>query len=214
LKPEDNESFDQQAHANMNMDAIDAALKAVSDVAAAAETPAAAQAKADAAEVNAKSWIGILGDLLTTAKANIVAAINELKTGHDAHLADEDPHPVYIKHSLATDANDFLVSSAAGVFGKKTIAEVKTLLGVDTPSSPIKSIQRGVTGVPTNADVNVTISAVDMGKAMVNFLGASLPVDRVDAYPLIRLVSPTVLRCSKYQTQYNTTVSWEVVEFA
>jgi len=39
-------------------------------------------------------------------------------------------HDVYILHSLATAANDFLVASGAGVFVKNTLAEVKTLLGL------------------------------------------------------------------------------------
>lgn len=38
----------------------------------------------------------------------------------------------YILHSLATAANDFLVASGAGVFIKKTLAEVKTILGLGT----------------------------------------------------------------------------------
>ena len=46
------------------------------------ETPAGAQAKADAAETNAKnhanSLVGTLSNLLTTAKTNVVAAINEI----------------------------------------------------------------------------------------------------------------------------------------
>lgn len=37
-------------------------------------------------------------------------------------------HDIYILHSLATAANDFLVSSGAGVFVKKTLNEVLTLL--------------------------------------------------------------------------------------
>lgn len=37
-----------------------------------------------------------------------------------------------IAHSLATAANDFLVASGAGVFIKKTLAEVKTILGLGT----------------------------------------------------------------------------------
>jgi hypothetical protein len=44
-----------------------------------------------------------------------------------AGLGDDD-HTQYIKHSLATAANDFLVASGAGTFVKKTLAEVKTLL--------------------------------------------------------------------------------------
>ncbi|HEY0029138.1 MAG TPA: hypothetical protein VGC65_00155 [Bacteroidia bacterium] len=35
-----------------------------------------------------------------------------------------------ISHSLATAANDFLVASGAGIFVKKTLAEVKTVLGL------------------------------------------------------------------------------------
>jgi hypothetical protein len=46
-------------------------------------------------------------------------------------LSDDD-HPQYIKHSLATAISDFLVASGAGVFVKKTLAEVKTILGLGT----------------------------------------------------------------------------------
>lgn len=38
----------------------------------------------------------------------------------------------FVSHSLATAANDFLVASGAGVFVKKTLAEVKTILGLGT----------------------------------------------------------------------------------
>ena len=64
------------------------------------ETPAGAQAKANAAETNAKSHanglVGILSSLATTAKNNIVAAINEihswlgqLDNDFDAHQAEK-----------------------------------------------------------------------------------------------------------------------------
>jgi hypothetical protein len=60
------------------------------------ETPTGAQIKADTAENNAKSFasnlIGVLSSLLTTAKNNIVAAINEIKNSLDAHQADDMPH--------------------------------------------------------------------------------------------------------------------------
>ena len=54
---------------------------------------------------------------------------SHLTKAHDelTGLADDD-HPQYIKHSLATAISDFLVASGAGVFVKKTLAEVKTLL--------------------------------------------------------------------------------------
>ena len=44
-------------------------------------------------------------------------------------LTDDD-HPQYIKHSLAEAISDFLVASGAGAFVKKTLAEVKTVLGL------------------------------------------------------------------------------------
>ena len=51
--------------------------------------------------------------------------------GNLAGLSSDD-HLQYIKHSLATAANDFLVASGAGVFVKKTLTEIKTLLGLGT----------------------------------------------------------------------------------
>lgn|GEM_PF-6182448 len=55
LKPEDNESFDQQLHANANMDSIDAELKAQSDAAAAAGIAAAAAVQQDVDEHKAET---------------------------------------------------------------------------------------------------------------------------------------------------------------
>ncbi len=46
-------------------------------------------------------------------------------------LSDDD-HTQYIKHSLATAVSDFLVASGVGVFVKKTLAEVQTILGLGT----------------------------------------------------------------------------------
>lgn len=40
-----------------------------------------------------------------------------------------------IPHSLATAVNDFLVASASGTFVKKTLAEVKTILGLGTAAA-------------------------------------------------------------------------------
>ncbi len=43
-------------------------------------------------------------------------------------LTDDD-HTQYIKHSLATAANDFLVASGSGAFAKQTLAQTLTTLG-------------------------------------------------------------------------------------
>jgi len=54
-----------------------------------------------------------------------------LKTYFDTlYSAASHTHSAYVAHSLATAANDFLVASGAGAFVKKTLAEVKTILGL------------------------------------------------------------------------------------
>ena len=50
----------------------------------------------------------------------------------DAHASQPDPHVGHISHSLATAPNDFLVASGVGQFGKKTVSEVKEILGLGT----------------------------------------------------------------------------------
>jgi len=49
-----------------------------------------------------------------------------------AHILAVAPHSGHVNHSLATAENDFLVASGAGAFIKKTLAEVKTILGLGT----------------------------------------------------------------------------------
>jgi hypothetical protein len=82
----------------------------------------------------------------------------------DAHVNAADPHTGYIKKSLATAANDFLVASGAGVFVKKTLAEVKTLLGLGsaayTASTAYATAAQG-----TKADNAETKASADTHKA-------------------------------------------------
>ncbi len=60
-----------------------------------------------------------------------------------------DDHTQYTRHSLATAANDFLVASGAGAFVKKTLAQVKTILGLGsaayTASTDYAVAAKGVT---------------------------------------------------------------------
>ena len=67
-------------------------------------------------------------------------------TGHESA---SNPHTGYILHSLATAASDFLVASGVGAFVKKTLAEVKTLLGLGsaayTASTDYAVSAKGVT---------------------------------------------------------------------
>lgn len=59
-----------------------------------------------------------------------------LAANSDKKIATQKATKTYadtkIAHSLATAANDFLVASGVGVFIKKTLAEVRTLLGLES----------------------------------------------------------------------------------
>src|SRR5512137_2880917 len=122
---------------------------------------AGAFAKKTLAEV--KTALG-LGSAAYTASTDYATAAKGVTNG-DAHdhsggdgaqidhgglagLSDDD-HPQYIKHSLATAVNDFLVASGAGAFAKKTLAEVKTALGLGsaayTASTDYATAAKGVT---------------------------------------------------------------------
>ncbi|MHB8123478.1 MAG: hypothetical protein ACYDG4_15145 [Desulfuromonadaceae bacterium] len=81
-------------------------------------------------------------------------------------LGDDD-HTQYIKHSLATAINDFLVAPGAGSFVKKTLAEVKTILGLGsaayTASGDYAVAAKGVTGGDGHDHVGGDGAQVDHG---------------------------------------------------
>jgi len=54
-------------------------------------------------------------------------------------LSDDD-HTQYIKHALATAANDFLVASGSGAFVKKTLAETGAILEADIDHGNIQGL--------------------------------------------------------------------------
>jgi|GEM_PF-2272700 len=68
-----------------------------------------------------RTWLG-LGD----------AAYKNTGTAVGTAAAGDHTHGTYVPHSLATAVNDFIVASGAGVFVKKTLGEVKTILGLGT----------------------------------------------------------------------------------
>ena len=85
-------------------------------------------------------------------------------------------------------------------------------------SSPIKSIQRG-TGIlqTTNNEVTVTISSVNVNKAMINFLGASAAIAYTEMglhFIRLSLTNATTITANR-QSAANvaTTFSYEVIEF-
>ncbi len=62
--------------------------------------------------------------------ANIGGPYEPANANIQAHVAASAPHAGHVNHALATAANDFLVGSGAGAFIKKTLAEVKAILGL------------------------------------------------------------------------------------
>ena len=61
-----------------------------------------------------------------------------------------------ILHSLATAANDFLVASGVGVFVKKTLAEAKTILGVDQATTSVTGVVELATDAETAAGTDTS----------------------------------------------------------
>lgn len=79
-----------------------------------------------------------------------------------AGLSDDD-HTQYIKHALATAANDFLVASGAGAYAKKTLAETQAILGcrltgwIDAPALTFSAADAPVYTVTCNGDYTLII---------------------------------------------------------
>ena len=78
----------------------------------------------------------------------------------------------------------------------------------------IKSIQRGVTTPPTNAEVLVTVAAVNPAKAMLNLLYSRSDTDNSSVVSL-RLVNATTIGVtSSFGASQGRACSWELIEFA
>jgi hypothetical protein len=72
----------------------------------------------------------VIDNLYTLKGAKSGTRIDELKL--QLGIGTDTPSTDYVKHSLATAANDFLVASGSGAFAKQTLAQVKTTLGLGT----------------------------------------------------------------------------------
>ncbi|MFH2076210.1 MAG: hypothetical protein ABIJ57_12835 [Pseudomonadota bacterium] len=98
---------------------------------------------------------GVPGGKLDHGKAMVAASLRD------------DDHTQYIKHSLATAISDFLVASGAGVFIKKTLAEVKAILGLGTAaytaSTDYAPAAQGVTNGNSHDHVGGDGAQIDHG---------------------------------------------------
>lgn len=99
--------------------------------------------------------------------------------GNLSGLSDDD-HPQYVKHALATAANDFLVASGAGAYVKKTLAETKTILGIDTSSGDVADI---VTTAENDIYVDSAATGTGDGTTWANAFTAIQ--DAIDSLPAI-----------------------------
>jgi len=70
------------------------------------------------------------------------------------YAAGDHTHSAYVAHSLATAANDFLVASGSGAFVKKTLAEVKTILGLGTAAYTASTIYALLAGRSGGQTIN------------------------------------------------------------
>ena len=82
--------------------------------------------------------------------------------------------------------------------------------------SAIKSVQRfTVTLTSGSSSGSQTIAAVNMGKTLVNFLGASVgPGVLIDSQVFrVELVSATSVQCTRASSGGTANVSFEVIEY-
>ena len=81
--------------------------------------------------------------------AKIIDKRGMVPHGMVPHILSSAPHSGHISHSLAVAANDFLVAPGLGAFVKKSLAEVKSILGLgsaaSTSSSDYAPAAKGVT---------------------------------------------------------------------
>ena len=84
--------------------------------------------------------------------------------------------------------------------------------------SVVKSVQRGVSTIESgDSSCDIRITAVNVDKAMVNYLGFSADSNTTSSYHrdrgYIRLVDSTTVSISRGRSDSDFTFSWEVIEF-
>lgn len=113
-------------------------------------------------QVDIVSIVGNASNISATIEQSLVYASAQALIDHEN---DTGAHGLAgkISHSLATAVNDFLIASGAGAFVKKTLAEVKTILGLGsaayTNSNAYATAVQGTTA--DNTATNLTIHQAD-----------------------------------------------------
>lgn len=151
-----NDYFNIQTMLNDNWDKLDAGKKMQDDAIVAHE--------AENATTAAKGHI----QLATTA---------EVATGTDTGKA-VTPAGIKVEmdkkinHSLATAVNDFLVASGAGAFVKKTLAEVKAILGLGSAAYTESSAYAAISHTQAFSTITGTVPVVQGGTGQTTLAAA------------------------------------------
>ena len=112
---------------------------------------------------------------------------SDIDHGSIQGLGDDD-HTQYIKHALATAANDFLVASGSGTFVKKTLSETLAILDLDTVGISVAIDGEGsaiATGIYTDVEVpfDCTITTATMLADQSGSVAISLWKDTYANFP-------------------------------
>lgn len=148
------------------------------------ETPAGAQAKAGAAETNAKSHanglVGILSSLATTAKNNIVAAINEIHSWLGQLDNDFNTH----QNDFNTHQAEKATETKLGHVKAKTKADGTLII----PISPETAALYGLTGDDATVDgaLKLTTNARFYGKYSQMSGGSGIIEDSGDESSIVQ----------------------------
>ena len=107
------------------------------------------------------------------------------------HANQPNPHSGHISHSLATAPNDFLVASGKDQFVKKTVSEVKEILGIGTAeytASDVLEKLKTVDGSTSGLDADL----LD-GKEAIEFATAEQGIKADNALPATFYTASDVL---------------------
>lgn len=118
--------------------------------------PAGTDNSTDVTLAGTGTYLSLLGQQITVdpiTESDISDLTHTTDHGVLTGLSDDD-HTQYIKHALATAANDFLVASGSGAYVKKTLAETGAILEGDISHANIQNTHNLTTDIDHDALTN------------------------------------------------------------
>jgi hypothetical protein len=110
---------------------------------------------------NGTTWTPVsmtAADILTQLKT-----VDGTGTGLDADTLDGLHAAAFLPHSLFTAANDFVVASGVGVGVKKTLAETKTILGINAATDAATGVIELATAAEVTTGTDTTRAVTPAG---------------------------------------------------